>query len=315
MQYAEKKKQDAILKKQAEHAEALRKRRESIEVRIENNMEMAKAIEEKKKADFLAKQDQFEAIRLEHLRRQEEERTLKAQELELQEQRRKMILLQQRKEEEAKAEGMLEKFESEEEHLAAVQARRDKDMYLAKERKSLKTQLKLENVQRVMRINDYRRMSTQKKIHENDQRISKMVEQRAALVEERRRAAIATKQQKESLSRVMDEVRTNASKASQIITKVLSGKLTLDQLAAQGGAGASKRSKSATKRRPGDSHGGSPMGGEALGLGRKTQSAGRLESGPPAGSESPEGLKYSLQAPAINPQQYVSPYAIPAGQV
>lgn len=150
-----------------------------------------------------------------------------------------------------------------------------------------------------------------------------MLEQREALVEERRRAAIATKQQKEQLSRVMEEVRTNATKASQIITKVLSGKLTLDQLADQA-AGGTRRSKSATRtRRHGASRSSSaememssasPMPGEKMGLGRKTKSAGNLGAGP-GPSDSPQGLKYSVRSETINPQQYVSPYAIPAGQV
>lgn len=50
MQYAEKKKQDSIIKKQQEHAENLRRRREAIEKRIEQNMEMAKMIEEDRKS-------------------------------------------------------------------------------------------------------------------------------------------------------------------------------------------------------------------------------------------------------------------------
>lgn len=347
MQYAERKKQEAIMKKQAEHAEMMRRKRQMIEERISMNMEMAKAIEEKKKQDFLSKQEQFEQIRAEHIRRQEEERELKAQELELQEQRRQMILLQQKREEERKAELMLEKFDEEEAHVMEVQERRNKDMTIAKERKLLKTQLKLENVHRVMRINDYRRLTTQKRIEENDQyvfllyyifllldllrtfclfdynrRISQMLEQRQALVEERRRAAIATKRQKESISQVMEEVRTNATKANQIITKVLTGKLSLDQLASQGLGGSMKRSKSAGKshrqRSSRSSSGeGSPISGDKLGLSRKTKSAGDLGGSPDGGQgESSEQLKYSLKSlPSVTPQTYISPYALPTGQV
>lgn len=56
MQLAEKKKQDQILQRQQQHAENLRRKRAEIEQRIEQNMEMAKMIEEKKKADFIERQ-------------------------------------------------------------------------------------------------------------------------------------------------------------------------------------------------------------------------------------------------------------------
>jgi hypothetical protein len=141
-----------------------------------------------------------------------------------------------------------------------------------------------------------------------------MLEQRQALVEERRKAAIATKAQKESLSRIMEEVRTNASKAGQIISKVMSGKLTLDQLASQGLDGSMHRSKSASKRR---SHSGgksqSPVTADQLGLGgeRRSQSAGQLASS----DASADLFKYSLKPGDVHQQTYVSPYAVPAGQV
>ena len=59
MQLAEKKKQDQIMQRQQQHAENLRKKRAMIEERIEQNMEMAKAIEEKKKNDFLERQQVY----------------------------------------------------------------------------------------------------------------------------------------------------------------------------------------------------------------------------------------------------------------
>jgi hypothetical protein len=168
MQFAEKKKQDAIVAKQQTHAENLSKRRAAIEKRIEQNMEMAKLIEEKKKNDFLEKQDHFERIREMNLIKQEEERLLKAQELELQEHRRRMILMQQKKEEEKKAESLLVKFEEEEQHVLEIQQIKHKELEIQNERKNLRTQMKLENVQRVMRVGDYKRMGTLKKIEDSD---------------------------------------------------------------------------------------------------------------------------------------------------
>jgi len=54
-------------------------------------MEFAKKIDEKRKNDFLEKQELFERARDEQMRKAEEERQLHAQELLLQEQRRSMM--------------------------------------------------------------------------------------------------------------------------------------------------------------------------------------------------------------------------------
>lgn len=55
-------------------------------------------------------------------------------------------------------------------------------------------------------------------------------EQKRTLVEDRRRTAAKTKIQKENITKVMDEVRVNASKAQKLITHAMTGKITLDSL-------------------------------------------------------------------------------------
>ena len=49
---------------------------------------------------------------------------------------------------------------------------RAKEHELLKERKSLRTQMKLENVERVMRVGEYQRMGTLKKIEDTDGLVS-----------------------------------------------------------------------------------------------------------------------------------------------
>lgn len=335
MQYAERKKQEAIMRKQEELAEAQRIKREQIEQRIEQNMNIAKMIEEKKKEDFLAKQDHFERIRQEHLRKQEEERQLKAQEQELQEQRRQMILLEQRRLDEQKAELMLRKFESEEERVAAVKEMRERENRLMKEKKDLRTQMKLENVHRVMRMNEYKRLNTEKKIEQTEDRVDKMLEQRHALLEERRKAAIQTKRQKEQLARMMEEVRTNATKASKLITQALSGKLSLDSLAATDGGSkkTKKRPQSTSKLRQMKGLGGTQSSTESyeddedvvlqsnqIGLGRSKSAGHKASDLPPTHPHHNNFLtetgdtaeiKYSVATGGAEPQPYVSPYALP----
>lgn len=140
-------------------------------------------------------------------------------------------------------------------------------------------------------------------------RIKKMVEQKRALLFERRKAAIATKLKKESIAKVMEEVRTNASMANKIITQALTGKITLDSLASTTGShtsnGNKKRSKSADRLRKKMNR----TEGDALGLGRNVRSAGgEYESS----DEQPNLAKYSGvgDSPA---KPYISPYdSVPA---
>ena len=184
------------------------------------------------------------------LQQQEKERYLRSQEIELQEQRRQMILLQTRKEEEMKAERMLQKFEEEEHHVEEIQKSRKRNHDIQKERNNLRKQLKAENVQRVKRVAEYKRMGVLKKIEDTDNRMKTMNDQRMSLLQERRKASRETKLQKETIAAVMDEVRTNASKANKMIKAALTGSVTLDSLI-KPDTKKKKRSKSAPKNRTG----------------------------------------------------------------
>jgi len=255
----------------------------------------------------LHKQEHFEQLRQHNLLKAEQERLLKAQELELQEHRRRMILLQQKKEEEKKAEELLVKFEEEEIHVMEVQKMHDKELEIQNERKNLRTQMKLENVQRVMRVGDYKRMGTLKKIEESDSRIKSMLDQKKSLIQERRKAAIATKLKKESIAKVMEEVRTNASMANKIITQALTGKITLDSLTSS--STMEKRSKSADKLRR-KVH---KTDSSAIGLGRNVRSAGGEYEGGNGESDGEHNPAYYSGVKDSPNKLYVSPYdAVPA---
>ena len=64
---------------------------------------------------------------------------------------------------------MLQKFEEDELHVEKVQAARENDLHLMKEKKSIGTQMKQDNVERCFRASEYKRMETLRKIEENDQ--------------------------------------------------------------------------------------------------------------------------------------------------
>ena len=75
------------------------------------------------------------------------------------------------------------------------------------------------------------------------------------LIDDRRKAAASTKLQKDAISKVMEEVRSNASKANKIITQALTGKISLATLTGDSGSPGKKknkksRSKSATRLAP-----------------------------------------------------------------
>jgi len=56
------------------------------------------------------------------------------------------------------------------------------------------------------------------------------LQQKQALILERRKTASQTRLQKESIGKVMEEIRSNANKAQKLITQALSGKVTLASL-------------------------------------------------------------------------------------
>ena len=101
--------------------------------------------------------------------------------------------MQKRKDEELKSESMLEKFEEEEIHVLEVQEKRKHSHQLLKEKQVLRKQMKLENVQRVNRVNEYKRMGILKKIEEKDQRVEKMLTSKKSLIDDRRKAGQKTR--------------------------------------------------------------------------------------------------------------------------
>lgn len=294
---AEDKKNASNAAKQAKLAKELLEKRKMVEERIAENMKIASMIEAKRKKDFEEKQAEFEMKRDIHLRKQEEERNLASQELMLTEQRRRMILIQKRKEEEKKAESMLEKFEEEEIHVMEVQEQRMRSHQLLKERKKLRTQMKLENVARVHRVSEYKRMNILKKIEDVDSRVTKMLTMKDSLIKDRREASRKTKLQKEKIASVMEEVRTNATKAQKLITQAMSGSVTLASLTESKGKKTKKKKNTMGKSTA-----------ELFGVGdRQSHSAGDFGA---SGGMDPKSYAEPNDGDS---KPYISPYDEPIG--
>ena len=60
------------------------------------------------------------------------------------------------------------RFEEEELNVQRVKEARDRNHMLQREKKTLRTSMKLENVNRVKRIQEYKRLETLRRIHEGD---------------------------------------------------------------------------------------------------------------------------------------------------
>ena len=94
-----------------------------------------------------------------------------------------------------------------------------------------------------------------------------MFEQRFSLIEARRQAAARAKLQKEAITRVMEEVRSNAAKATKVVNLVKSGGVSLEELVGPNSIlSPGKVRKKKNRARSSSS--------ESLGMNRGSQSAG-----------------------------------------
>ena len=119
-------------------------------------------------------------------------------------------------------------------------------------------------------------------------RVDTMLQTKHSLIQERKKAAAKTRVQKESIAKVMEEVRNNATKANKIISMALTGKISLDALTASGSSGPgsmTKRSKSATtggmsgsKGKRGSKRGDRKVHAEDVGLGRDSKSSADFDA-------------------------------------
>ena len=118
-----------------------------------------------------------------------------------------------------------------------------------------------------------------------------MLDMKRKLIEDRRRNGAQTKLQKDAIAKVMEEVRSNASKANKIITQALTGKISLETLIGSeervSKSKKKKRSKSAVKLKPIDSSA------------RPSHSAGDIT----------QSFKSNINSEAETPiKAYISPY-------
>ena len=213
-------------KVQAQRAEAqLRysQRRQEIQERISKNLEMAKTREEKRKKDFFQNKAYHERLRSQALAEQHKDREMKNRENFLMEQKRQLALEATRQKEAHDREMMLQKFENDAKFVEQLNQVRGKEHALLKERENLKKQLKQENVERIRRVQEYRRLETLRKINEGDRRTEETLRRKEEIIAQRRRAGLKTKMQKDQIMEVLEKSRSNGSRAIAMLTQVLKG--------------------------------------------------------------------------------------------
>jgi len=255
MERAEELRLARIEAEEAEKKKQLAEKRKAIEERLDRNMKMAARAEEKRKQDYHEKHAAHEALREEHLQSQARDRELQARQQELMEQRRLMVLAQTRRDEERHKEQMRQNFIDEEINVQRVKEARERNRMLETHKKDLKVAMKLENVERIKRIGEYKRLETLRQIHEADKRIDQMLQRKTEIVESRKANAMTAKIQKDHLVKVMDEARTNGNKASKLIKQFLAPKSDSGGPGSSGSLGgtgkkAPKRLTNGSKRAP-----------------------------------------------------------------
>mmetsp|Transcript_4677 Transcript_4677/g.14822 ORF Transcript_4677/g.14822 Transcript_4677/m.14822 type:complete len:542 (-) Transcript_4677:65-1690(-) len=222
MELAERERQALVARKRDEERQRLELRRVQMDARIERNMAQAARVEAKRKDHFFEKEAHHEALRQTHLEALARERALTAHQGELQEQRRVMVLNQAKRDEEQRKEDLLGRFELEEENVRRVKDARGRDHDVSRAKQHLRAQMKLENVERIRRIGEYRRLEYLRKIHEADRRTGEMIDRKDALVQTRKQNALQIKIQKDGLLAVMEAARSSGAKASKLMKDVAS---------------------------------------------------------------------------------------------
>ena len=250
-----------------------------MEDRILSNLEMAKNREEKRKVDFFQKKDYHERLRHQALSEQEKDREMRNRENFLMEQKRQLALQATREKEEMDKEMMLQKFDNDAKFVEQLNQVRGKEHALLKEKENLNKQLKQENVERIKRIQEYKRLETLKKISEGDRRTEEMMKRKGEIIQQRRIAGLKTKMQKDQIMEVLESTRANGGRAIKMLTAVLQDD--------KGGKKKKKKKKAST----GD-----------------FEDAGTATLGPPPDAPSLQARMAATEGGSEGARAYVSPY-------
>ena len=209
------------IKKALDDQEAEARRMETSE-RLEANRLTAAEREEKRKSDLLEKQRQHEEIQYQIQEEQEKQRQLNLRRHRNLEKKRSVQVKETRDREEGMKEALRKKFEDDEEYLAELNEMKKKELALLKEESQLREQLKKDNVERIKRMHEYRRLETMRKVADNAKRADKIVRTKEELINERRCAAREAKIQKDKIMSILEQTKIGGGRSMKKMLAVLS---------------------------------------------------------------------------------------------
>ncbi|CAK4165948.1 unnamed protein product [Aphanomyces euteiches] len=285
-----------MLEEQREQRAAeMEERREIVTKRIHKNLKQARRVELQRKREIRHKQRQSEMLRAQMKQEQERQRELAHQEMELLERKRQMVLEEARREEERKKNTLLQKQREIEENVQHLQDAHHRELQLRREQRIIQKQLKLSNVDRIKRIQEYKRLETLRKIREAEERTESMLQQKVDLIRQRKAASVKSKIQRDAIVETMEHVKITKKwkKASKKIDEVLG-------------------TKTIKKKRPASSDGASASLHEELPSLRartpqESSSSGFYQSSPPPIKSAFKHVKEEKKV-AVEPSPFRSPY-------
>jgi hypothetical protein len=121
---------------------------------------------------------------------------------------------------------------------------KNKDMAMMKEERDLHMQLKRENVERIKRMQEYKRLQTMRKVSENDQRTEEMLKKKKETAKTRRKNAVEAKIRKDKLLQSLEKSKSSGGNAIRKILAQLSIDDDDDSLSIDPDAPANKNKKS-----------------------------------------------------------------------
>jgi len=223
MDEAEQVRSEMIIEQRKERRKQLSVKRKQVDKRISKNLRHAKEIERKRKDDFDLKQQQVHEQRSRLEMAAESERELARKQQKLLERKRQMVLEEARYEEEMRKDELLARQEAMDENLLRIQAGQERERQLKKEVKKLNMQMKADNVERMKRINEYKRLETIRKLKEHEMRADQIEVKKTELLMQRKNASINAKIQKDNIVNAMEQVKITKkwSKASKTLNKAM----------------------------------------------------------------------------------------------
>ena len=183
------------------------RKQELVAKRAQEQMKQYRKLEAKKRRDFYHKQRQNH-IRRERLEMEKEEEILETRRLqELNEQRRKLAFDEAEYAEAQRIQEILRKRAEQEDILKQKEDEIQRHRELNRERRALETKVKMANVERQRRADEFHRQQLDKQLRQQRERTDLMLRRKAELLKDRQRFSIAAKKRKDQLKNTMAQIR------------------------------------------------------------------------------------------------------------